>query len=596
MAVNSRSQHASPRQKFQAHVRTLSDNSSTTSRDVSPPSPRRSPDLKHVSSLRVQTRDSPPRPPRLRSIFKFGDDLDSATDGSSEPQFMTEEREVWGGMSPLNLRRWPSGNVYSFQPPEPESPVRQPSKHMRELRPFAALAGHLDTNERPKTSRGTDANRSSLTLDDYNHNDNEGQDSRSRSSKFAEGSMNTRSAGTSSTWADHGSISSFSGAESENECTPRASPQRPSVEMDEFMPAAVTPATFRQRLFKIGSAFKPSEKTKQIETDPQVEKKRKGLRKSISMWNIHNIGGKMKTRGASTDVLSPEGLPATFNHDDASALLNERKRRAEEAYARQFGSKRRKSSSGEPTLTDEYKSSKIPAAMRAQPVSRRERETPTISTRVSRNSSVGVTTDPEVSDGYSDIDHHKRPSRRELEKENQQLRAMLKQKKDQRNSMGATTVRSVPSVPSSAPLNQKPETEHVPNPTTRKSSGSKQVPERVGENIPPVPPIPERVALRTLSNTSNQSSNKNNPISINVKPPPNDAGVLSADAFGVPRPVSTIFEEDEESAEDKTPTPSPRNRRRLEPSSIEKLKVRDHITLQLKGVRREQWEWPEDVF
>jgi hypothetical protein len=58
-----------------------------------------------------------------------------------------------------------------------------------------------------------------------------------------------------------------------------------------------------------------------------------------------------------------------------------------------------------------------------------------------------------------------------------------------------------------------------------------------------------------------------------------------------------ILEEDEEAMENKTPTPSPSPKRRvLEPSSVERSKTRDHIAMQMKGFKREQWEWPDDVF
>jgi hypothetical protein len=208
-----------------------------------------------------------------------------------------------------------------------------------------------------------------------------------------------------------------------------------------------------------------------------------------------------------------------------------------------------------------------------------------------------VTTDPEIADSHSDIDHHKRPSRRELEKENQQLRAMLKQQKDhsQRSSTGASTVQSVPS---STSLDRVLESEGTRDTLTRKASGKKEMPKKTQKDVPPVPPIPERVALRTLSNTTNQATNKNNTANLTVKSSPVDTGIASADALGPPRPVSTILEEDEDAMENNTPTPSPspRNPKRLEPSSIEKMKAQGQIALQLKGVRREQWEWPEDVF
>ncbi|EHY54993.1 hypothetical protein HRR83_005749 [Exophiala dermatitidis] len=581
----------SPRQKFQAHVRTLSDDSiSSTSHQLL--SPQRSPDLQHTSSLRVQLRDSPSPQYATRpsGVFRFGD-------LQSEPALIREEREAWNRASPSRALRGRRQDAYVLQPPEEESPAKQPSKRVRQLKSFAPSGAIADHDERPKTSRG------------LNYNATEEQDQQPRNSRFAEGSMNGRSAGVSSTWPEHSSISSLSGAESDNDTTPRGSPQRSSIDLGEFAPPAVTPATLRQRFFKIGSAFKSHEHTKtqgEREPHPEKEKKKKGLRKSISLWNIHGIGGKKK-HGGSTSDLAPQ---ATLE-DTTLEVLNDRKRRAEEAYVEQFGPKRRKSNIGQEPEGNEQELRKTPSAKEAPQGSRRGSKTPTRTRRMRRSSSVEIPTDSDLLATHSDLDHHKRPSRRELEKENQQLRAMLRQQ--QYEATLDPNHAKLQSEPKRSQQHDETGTGGQPEVTPGKPSGKKHNPSRRPQDVPPVPPVPqmpERVVLKNLSNARNQpqgKNNTNNDSNSNANSTSNsnvskDAETLkgmginlltSAPAMGLPRPVSIILEEDEE-GENKSP--APQRVRRLEPSDVEKRKMQEQFALQVKGIKREQWEWPEDVF
>lgn len=598
----------SPRQRFQAHVRTLSDDDSLVSRDT--PSPRRSPEVQHVSTLGGKKSESPPprHPSRPIPSYPFIEpSFGTGRHGFREPDFVVEEREAWAKPSPLRIRKRPSNDVYVLQPPEEDSPVRHPSK--QNLKQFRPLAEPADINERPRTSRGPEPSRSSLTLD--NDNENGDQEHRNRNSRFAEGSMNHRSGGISSTWAEHGSITSPSATESDNDSTPRPSPQRASIDLDEFKPPATTPATLKQRLFKIGSAFKPNEKATKADTEPHTEKKKGGLRKSMSMWNIHHIGDKAKTRGTSTDEPTPKARieNKAAVQESNGEVLNERKRRAEEAYAQQFGTKRRKSTGGQVAIPDVSTTGASSAEVPPLPLPRSTSRSPGGGRRMRRSSAVYVNTDSELSDSHGDIDHHKRPSRRELEKENQQLRAMLKQQQQDQSRRQPSSSGGLPrTVSTSASLHQLTDSEEMHDNAPRKTSGTKNTSSKTtGKDVPPVPPVHDRVALRTLSNTSNQAKNTNNKANNTT-----NAGPLNSNASDgsdavkraqlpsvvvatFPRPVSMILEEDEEATENKTPTPSPK-RRMLEPSSIEKRKVREQIAVQMKGIRREQWEWPEDVF
>ncbi|KAJ9636512.1 hypothetical protein H2204_005345 [Knufia peltigerae] len=575
----------SPRQAFQSHVRTLNSRPTTTK-----PSPAalRSPELQQFSSLQVNSTSPPPRS-AARPIAVYGyNDIDLRISRDGQPEFVAEEREAWARPSPLRIRKRPSNDVYVLQPPEPETPVKQPSKETRGLQQFGPMPATADTNERPKTSRGPDIEQGSF--DDRYHE--EDQNLQSRNSKFAEGSMSNRSAGISSTWHKHGSISSLSDV-SDHELTPRASPQRSSVDVDEFKPPAVTPSTLKQRLFKIGSTFKPNERAGKIEDPLPREKKKKGLRKSISMWNLSHLGDKKKAREADLDHdPAPQTATSTVPAPGDKNVLNERKRRAEEAYVQQFGSKRRKSTGAQIPLPE------LAIPPRPLPVPELPTKAPRGPRRKPSVSSSAIATDSELSDDTSCIDHHKRPTRRELEKENQHLRAMLKQQHVRRKSDGAGVNAPVPACIS---LDELANDDETPKMRSAITSGSKEKP-------PPVPPVPDRVALRNLSNVRNQPKNKtssaNSTSSIAIS---NDKTktreqdnierrpLTDTNTMGLPRPFSIIFEEDEEAIENKTPTPSPK-RRVLEPSSVEKRKVRDQISMQMKGVRREQWEWPEDVF
>lgn len=575
-----------PRQQFQAHVRTLSDHTSPNPANASfPPRPL---EFQHVSGPRAQTHETSARP---NPIYRFSDStLNAARNVTGEPQFVKEEREAWSRTSPFRMVREASNDVYLLQPPEEESPVLQPSKPLRQ---YAPVSRSTDINERPKTSRGLKDDHSGSPTHDQSLKD--GEDHLARTSKFAEGSMSQRSAGISSTWVAQTAITSPSATESDNEPTPRASPQHSSMDVHEFKPAALTPATtFKNRLFKFGSKAKAIENTAKSDAEPQPAKKKRALRKSMSIWNI---GEKMKTFGASAHDLtpmdaSPQSRASGPPKNNDLEVLDDRKRRAEEAYAQQFGTKRRKSNEGQVASSNEQTLGKTPVTADARP----QCKPPTTGRRRSQSMSTLVMTDLEVSDSYNDnVDHHKRPTRRELEKENQQLRALLRQQEDPHAV-------SEPASPG-RPLPKIPESGSKADPSPRKSVAKKPGQKPKGKDVPPVPPLPDRVALKTLSNIGNQNANKMKPAAkTNSNPNGHDNAsstkVSSADG-NILRPVSVIFEEDEDGLglENRNPSPSP-GPKRIGPleTDMEKRKVHEHIGLQMKGLRREQWEWPDDVF
>lgn len=602
------SQSLSPRQKFQSHIRTLSQESTSHSRNASlaPYSPASS------------TCPSPTPSPTCNG-YRYGD---SARHGErhaqNEPQFITEEREAWARPSPSATQRGripPSEDAFVLQPPQDPSPVQQPRKYQRELRPFAPALQSPDINERPKTSRGSKFGFGLIPADH--------EDLQSTNSRFAEGSMTARSTGVSSTWLEHGSMSTISGDDSDDQSTPRASPQRLSTDHDEIKPTAVTPGTFKQRLARIGSAFKSNHHSNKPEADVQDAKKSKGLRKSMSLWNLHNIGGKSKDAGAQSilDLGSVTADPQKATPDHEVDVLNDRKRRAEVAYAQQFGSKKRKSNVvvAEPVPGPQQDE---PSELRDdRTVTRRSTRSSVSTRRLSHSSSTMPMPDVEAPHTHGGVDLDKRPTRRELEKENQQLRAMLRQQETQSQKTPKATVertRSSSAKQTAASLASSPTKQENKVPPKKKATTKPKA-----KDVPPVPSVPDRIVLQPLGNARNQPRNNNNANIVHIpcpdlKPtttinnnnsavtnssnPPKrvtaSVGVAAGGGGGgtpLPRPVSMILEEDEESLTENR-TPSGKSPWRME-QDIARLKQLTPSPIRLLHPgKREQWEWPDDIF
>lgn len=566
----------SPKQKFQSHIRNLSDDSQSSILPA-PPSLSSAPDRQSQSPSSSYT--SRPLPIPRRSDFTV-------------PTFITEEREAWSQTSPFARRTRSlraSDDVYLLEPTSRESPTVQPSKHLRELRQFAPLSNSPDFNDRPRTSRGDDPGFGSFAP----HNDPSLlPDLKSQPSRFAEGSMNNRSAGVASTWLQNGLTSSED--DTDRDLTPKHSPQRSSIDIHEFKPDPVTPGTLKQRLARFGSAFKPHHNlppTKPASgSAPEEPKKRRGLRKSLSMWSLSTIGGKVKTADDPATKKDSSALPDL-------EVLDERKRRAEEMYAQQFSSKRRKSPSGLPEPVSDQEYLDIPTI----PLSTKNRAPSSRPARHYSPSSPSLaSTDHEHSESQNDIDLRKRPSRRELEKENQQLRALLREQ--------ASRPRDLPKPPNSElrAIDSAPaETCSSSATTPRDNSASKKTPKKKTSNTgskdaPPVPPVPERVALKPLTNARNQTrqlstSTSTSNVSANTSPvTATDPSVNSvkryAPSVGRSRPVSTILEEDESNSENRTPL------KLMTSDDFSKMKQLTPTPIRLSSMRREHWEWPDDVF
>jgi hypothetical protein len=442
--------------------------------------------------------------------------------------------------------------------------------------------------------------------------------------------MNARSAGVASTWADHESLTSCSESDnSENEITPRASGNHSSIDLSEFDPQPLATQTLAQRLFKFGTRAKVKDvtrpKSSRDDTEPQTIKKRKGLRKSMSVWNLHSD---KKKAASQVDLSSTSPHKVAVPHAQANELdlLNERKRRAEEAYAKQFGTKKRKSDAG---IADSQDQSPEKSSVTTRTHTADAANSSTVKRRLSWSSTSTATADAETVPGVTNIDLHKRPSRRELEKQNQELRDLLRQQQEKARS-AAKNSRSASAGPrnvSKSPENARradasPSSKNI----TRKPSG-----ERLQSSSSSVPVVAssDRAALRPLNNTRNIPQKKTSHEdlkTINEDVPERGRSLTTekstkasakhsrrastARGVEVPRSVSVIFEQDEEfeietgnatTAQDsaKENLHPLKNIPKLMPTpagSPNRITVHEDRCDAVQDVQREKWEWPDDVF
>jgi hypothetical protein len=244
-------------------------------------------------------------------------------------------------------------------------------------------------------------------------------------------------------------------------------------------------------MFKFGSGRSSDESARAVEEVPKKAKERKGLRKSISIWSFHSLGDKIfggsgsdAASEASVDTISDKRGGAQKDKKTGSGvdidILNERKRKAEEAYAQQFGIKKQKSNLGLSVA------STPDAAPPNKTISDDKRpKTPTIFRR-KRDQRIPA----DHKRAAEALEAHKRLSRRELEKENQQLRSMLRESQSMTFSRSASLT--------TLDLRQKGHDNVRRRPVVMTSPGRKQG--RRGEEIPPVPKLPDRGILAEMQN------------------------------------------------------------------------------------------------
>lgn len=447
----------SPRLEFQSRVQKLQEDPSPSKGSANTFRRGRS-ELEHVSSLRV--------------THKRSQSAQSASD--ERPNFWAEEREAWGQRSPkspLSPRPPAASDIasppLSKQPPvlsprrSQNHPIPQPRKQLRHrasLRTFEPLHTIADVDERPKTSRGPsqleaaaeekDENKAQEPMEEKEEQEigeaprpptstNQG----GRASKFIEGSMNERSFGIASSWF-----------------------QDESTEGEKPLPP--TPAA-KQVTFSCTPVREPvDEELAKVHTTKKKE--RKGLRKSMSNFNFQTLSEKMKIFGGSSTEVSTEKLEKKKpqQSDVDIDLLNERKRKAEEAYAAQFSSKKQK------LATALNIAAPSPNIGEGQGHSANVDQKPH-TLRRSRRSIASSSTSPGLP---------RKRSRRELEQENAELRARLA-RQDYHSPA--------------------PQEKFVRGNVVIVSPGKKRG--KLGEDVPPVPQLPARGILKVMEDSKRNS-------------------------------------------------------------------------------------------
>lgn len=572
----------SPRQLFQSRVRTLSD--APTNPQSSPNRARGGGELQRLSTLRVHVTS--PRtaqrgaPPHNSHAYHTRDGRFGFT--PHEPDFIVEERAAWTGASVERVgepdhttpNAWHGRDDESLRLSQDSDTLTENTESLH-LQAFAPSLSAPDLDERPKTSRG------SSMPGTFPHSQPElsANDTPLRKSKFVEGSMNHRSEGISSTWDQHGERLSTDNSRSplahDSDSTPRAahmsSESLNAEDLSEFRPAtaSATAATFRQRLSRLANPFKPSEEPTKGTEEVEKQPKKKRLRKSISSWNFHTFGEKVKFFGASAGDSSGSSnhasQPGTTEQLD---VLTERKRKAEEAYAEQFGTKKQKTNYGI-SAEDRNRTIRAPSRTLKKRTPSAQR-TPTAHRQhnVSASSVASVHNDADT-DKLESADLRKRPSRRELEKENQQLRVLLREQQAQsRASLQLSASRSSLHLPldEQHEVAGKPQATQATKPPTATAEPRPRRMQKRRENpgIPPVPPLPTREILATLGNKA-----PTDPDSIQRM-----KNTAAKEGAGTVRRVTRSM---------KTKPPREEDGENIRPEEGSSLP-------------REEWEWPEDVF
>ncbi len=329
--------------------------------------------------------------------------------------------------------------------------------------------------------------------------------------------MNDRSVGVASSWShntnraseDSGvdsAAASSNGTDTDSDATPRASHQRRefgSLSEDERKPLPPTPATTKRNTFQFGGNQPGSEDSAQpTETEAKTSRQRKGLRKSISLWNFHGLADKI-FGGAGSDAASETSTESKqekrrSKKSDAAVVgtmanvdvLNERKRKADEAYAQQFGMKKQKSNAGltrpnapapPPTIGRTAGKTASDTATITPKLFRRKRDSRQINEPVAQNG-------PPILRAI-----RKSPSKRDLEKENQQLRAMLRERQSKSVSRWASQ--------SSLHLLPGGQENFVNGHVVMVSPGKG----RRGEDIPPVPKVPDSFKAEASESPKSES-------------------------------------------------------------------------------------------
>ena len=446
----------SPREQFQSRVRNLQQQRSPSSRRPSLRRRRHS-ELEYVSSLRVTYKRSQSAQPPSQDT----------------PNFSIEERKAWGSGSPESCRKSTDSHVSSLSRPQLTSVLppphiqthgllqaRRQERGRVPLRTFQPLNTIIDVDERPKTSRGeqileiSEGNEGPEEKDKQEDKKEDKDDStrpststyhNGRMSKFVEGSMNERSFGIASSWFQDGPT-------------------------DDDKPLPLTPPTKHVTFSCTPVHISLEEPTTEQDTPTRKKRERRGLRKSISNFNFQSLSEKMKIFGGSSN----EGGAGTnekkrlHKHASVSELMDDRKRKADEAYAAQFGFKKQKFS--DPAIT---------TAIAPNIGGHREHASTTNQDPHTSHGSQRPATKSLRSPAL-----RKKKSRRELEQENAELRARLAQQGYHSSTAVEISVRD--KAVALSPRNGRG---------------------KLGEDVPPEPQIPGRGVLGVLKVLENGKMN-----------------------------------------------------------------------------------------
>lgn len=313
LSMQAEALHTSPKARFQSSIRNLNQRQyhplslSVTSQDGHR---RRHSELELVGSLRVAHRRSRSAQPTVQDT----------------PDFYEAERQAWAS---------PSGLFATNHHARSSQGGQRTTQSRQTPRTFEPLHTIFDEEERPRTSHGdrglktVDASskeensKAEIAKNEMDEDENVQMREQeaipdhllmpARASKFIEGSMNQRCSGTASSW------------------TPET-----STESDKPLP----PTPVGKHV-----TFKTTPLRELATASTTKKKERKGLRKSISHLNFHGLSGKMKFFGTSSSTnVQMENRAKVQQQKQASdiELLNERKRKVEEAYAAQFGLKKQR--------------------------------------------------------------------------------------------------------------------------------------------------------------------------------------------------------------------------------------------------------------
>lgn len=359
----------------------------------------------------------------------------------------------------------PSPNARPVLPPCTRvAPTAQPGKQVGErvpLRTFEPLQSLVDAEERPKTSRGPqkleilreeneeDSHREIEGEEEGNEvQDNETlgpstvTDQTGRNSKFIEGSMNDRSFGIASSWFQDGPI-------------------------DGDKPLPPTPAT-KHVTFSCTPVGESLDEPP-IHLTTTKRKDRRGLRKSISHFNFQTFSEKIKIFGGACNEVSFESAERKKSQtsDSRIEILTERKRKANAAYAAQFG----------------FKKPKVVAQPDGAAPSPNVGGNHGRGRKVEQASHSFRTSKPSATSPFPNPGPPRKKSRRDLERENAELRAQLAQQDHHQPQPIATQEQFVGA--------------NVVMLSPGKRRGT------MDEDVPPVPQLAGRGVLEVLVNSKN---------------------------------------------------------------------------------------------